>query len=140
MARASASAASVPRRAPPRRGERGQVLLIVTALGLLAMAAWGLAWRATHDAIRTERVVVQRAQRTASVLPALAHGAAALRGGHPPSDPYECLDTIVDGTDSWDCRLLFTSQGSAETWVVSCRLATPAEAASLPALPVAFSD
>ncbi len=123
-----------------RRGERGQVLLIVTVLGLLAMAAWGLAWRATHDAIRTDRVMVQRALRTASVLPALAHGAAALRGGHPPSDPFECIDTLIDGTESYDCLLLFTSQINSETWQVSCRIATPSEVSSLPTLPLAFSD
>jgi hypothetical protein len=39
-----------------------------------------------------------------------------------------------------DCRLLFESQATSETWQVSCRLATPAEVATLPVLPAAFGD
>ena len=126
--------------ARPKRAERGQVLLVVAVMGLLAMAAWGLAWRATHDAIRVERVVVKRAARSASVLPALAHGVARLRGGHPPTDPYECIETVIDGADTWNCVLLFTSQVNSQTWEVSSRLATPQEVANLPQLPPAFSD
>ena len=49
-----------------------------TSVGLLAMGLWMLAWRATHDAIRMERVTVQRALRAAIEL-AVAGGQKALR-------------------------------------------------------------
>jgi len=123
-----------------RRGERGAVLLIVTVLGLLAMAVWGLAWRATHDAIRVEGFVVQRDARARSVLPALAHGIALLRLGHPPTDPYECIDTVADGAETHACTLVFTSQGSSETWRVDARLATEEEQSELPPMPATFTD
>jgi hypothetical protein len=125
---------------PPRRGERGSVLLLVAVFGLLAMGLWGLAWRSTHDAIRVERFTVQRNARARSVLPALAHGVALLRTGHPPEDPYVCLDTVVDGAVSYPCVVSFESQADTEHWLVEARAATSEEEDDLPAMPADFSD
>lgn len=125
------------RRAPPR-SERGSVLLIVAVMGLLAMGLWMLAWRATHDAIRLERVTVQRALRAASAQQALAAGLELLRTGRPPFDDYMCLATITSGAHEYVCALTYTSQGSADDWSVQARLATESEQNNLPPLPGSF--
>ena len=49
-----------------RRSERGFVLLYASILGLLAMGLWMLAWRGTHDTIRTEKFEVSRNVRSDS--------------------------------------------------------------------------
>ena len=125
-----------PRR--ERRGERGQILLVVTVLGLLATGLWMLTWRATHDAIRLERVAVRRATRAESVQPALAQGLALLRTGRPPLDPYACLTTIAGGAVEYDCTVTYASQGSPDDWSVQARLATESEQGTLPPMPASF--
>ena len=121
-----------------RRGERGQILLLVAVLGLLAMGTWVLTWRATHDAIRLERIAVWRAARAESVQPALAQGLALLRTGRPPLDPYACVTTIAGGEAEHACTVTYTSQGSQDDWSVQARLATESEQGTLPPMPASF--
>jgi hypothetical protein len=123
---------------PARRGERGQVLLLVTVLGLLAMGLWLLAWRSTHDAIRMERIAVQRAIRAGSAQAALAQGLDLLASGRPPTDPFVCQTTMTSGADSFACAVSYVSQGSPDEWLVRARLATDDEQAELPAMPGSF--
>jgi hypothetical protein len=120
------------------RAERGQVLLIVAVLGLLAMALWMLAWRATHDAIRLERVATRRGIRAASVQPALAEGLDLLRTGRPPIDGYACIANITSGAGDYACTVTYSSQGSPDDWSVEARLATETEQGNLPPMPSSF--
>jgi hypothetical protein len=124
-----------------RRAERGSVLMIVTVMGLLAMALWGLAWRGTHDDIRLERVETLRDVRTKSLYPALADMLDLLRSGRPPSDPYACLVTESDGAGGvWQVAATFTSDGDQDHWSVDCRAATETQVADLPAAPATFGS
>jgi hypothetical protein len=118
-----------------RRGERGHVLLITAVMGL-----WVTAWRATHDAIRTERFVVRRGIRAHSVQQALARGLALLQTGRPPTDPYACLVTLTHDGASWDCVVGFESQGNPNDWSVDVRLALEDEASGLPGMPASFGS
>ena len=127
-----------PNAAAPRRGERGQVLLIVALLGLLAMGIWLLAWRATHDAIRLERVAVQRHLRADTAQRALALGLALLRTGRPPFDDYSCQTTIASDLGDHVCAVTYISEGSEDDWSVEARLATESEQANLPTMPSSF--
>jgi len=121
-----------------RRRESGQVLLIVAVLGLLAMGIWLLAWRATHDAIRLERIAVQRHFRADTAQLALARGLALLRTGRPPLDDYSCQTTIASDLGEHTCAVTYTSQGSQDDWSVAARLATESEQANLPPMPSSF--
>lgn len=124
---------------PARRGERGTVLMLVTVMGLLAMAIWGLAWRGTQDDIRLERFEVQRDLRTKSLYPALADMLDLLRSGRPPSDPYACIVTESDGLGGeWHVTASFSSDGDQDHWNVDCRAATDSDLADLPAAPPSF--
>jgi hypothetical protein len=123
-----------------RRAERGSVLMIVTVMGVLAMALWGLAWRGTHDDIRLERAEVLRDTRTHSLYPALADMVDLLRSGRPPSDPYACLVTVTDATGEWTLAATFSSDGDADHWQVDCRAATETQIAELPAAPPSFGS
>ena len=121
-----------------QRGEGGYVILYVTILGLLAMGLWGLAWRATHDTIRTEKFEVRRAVRSEGVAAALAEGLLLLETGRPPSDPFQCVKTVANGTDSYACTLTYTSQGDQDHWEVTSRIATPDELQNLSPAPGTF--
>lgn len=122
-----------------RRGERGHVLLVVAVMGLLAMALWGQAWRATHDGMRLERFERLRDERTRGLEPALERMVDLLRSGRPPADPYECLVTVSEGpTEFWQVKATFASGVDDDHWTVDCRFATPGEAAGLPAAPASF--
>jgi hypothetical protein len=123
-----------------RRGERGSVLMLVSVMGLLAMALWGLAWRGTHDDIRLERRELQAEVRTRSLYPALADMLDLLRSGRPPSDPYECLVSISDATGGWQVAASFSSDGDQDHWVVDCRAATSSQIANLPPAPPSFGS
>jgi hypothetical protein len=123
-----------------RRREQGSVLMIVTVMGLLSMAFFGLAWRGTHDDIRLERRERLCDTRTRSLYPALADMLDLLRSGRPPTDPYECLVTIVDGADEWQIAATFSSDGDQDHWHVDCRLATSEQLAGLPAAPTSFGS
>jgi hypothetical protein len=122
----------------PHRGERGQVLLIAAVLGLLAMGLWMLAWRSTHDAIRLERIAVQRHLRADTAQRALAQGLALLRTGRPPFDDYSCQTTIASDTGDHVCAVTYISEGSEDDWSVEARLATESEQANLPTMPSTF--
>ncbi len=113
------------------------MLLYTAVLGLLAMGIWLLAWRGTHDAIRTERFTVARTIRSESVLQAAALGIDLLRTGRPPSDPYECQVTVTGVTQSYDCAVVFATAGDQDTWDVQSWVMDDDDPA-LPAMPTSF--
>jgi hypothetical protein len=114
------------------------VLLIIAVMGLLAMGLWMLAWRATHDAIRLERVTVQRDLRAGSVQQALALGLTLLQTGRPPIDPYVCVVTVTHAGEDHTCAVTYTSEGTQDDWTVEAHLATESDIANLPAMPSKF--
>ena len=123
-----------------RRRERGSVLMIVTVMGVLSMALFGLAWRGTHDDIRLERRERLCETRARSLYPALADMLDLLRSGRPPIDPYECIVSISDGADEWQVVATFSSDGDQDHWNVDCRAATSEQFAELPAAPLSFGS
>jgi len=132
------AARSTRLRATPRRAERGQVLLIVAMMALLAAALWLLGWRATHDAIRNERFNVLRDQREATVNTALAEAVDVLKTGRPPYDPYLAVVPLRWEEQVYLCTLEFISLGDADHWAVESRLSTDLEKTTLPLLPLNF--
>lgn len=122
-----------------RRSEQGHVLVIVAVMGVLAMALWGQAWRATHDGIRLERFERLRDERSRAIEPALEAMVDLLRTGRPPTDPYECVVVVSEGPGvEWAVKATLASEGDADHWSVDCRFATEAEAGTLPAAPATF--
>src|SRR5690606_14670902 len=95
---------------PPRpdaRRQRGFVLVTVSVMGALLMALWLIAWQATHDGLRAERFDLARERRDVALVRALAAGLHLLETGEPPSDPYACLYTVVDGADTHEVTLTY---------------------------------
>jgi hypothetical protein len=125
-------------RSEPRRSEQGFVLLYASILGLLAMGLWMLAWRGTHDTIRTEKFEVTRNVRSESVMQAMGWALNLLGTGRPPSDPYACIFTVPGSSTSHDCTVIFTSAGDEDHWQVEATPATSAELGSLPPAPSTF--
>jgi len=123
----------------PRDRQRGMALVLMALVGFLAMAVWMLAWRATHDAIRVERVIVQRDLRARSTLKALALAADLLRTGPPPGDPYSCIFALDDGEDG---ELFVTAtyqrDGTDFDYDVSTQDSSSTDLATLPLAPPSF--
>ena len=119
------------------RGEHGVALLLTAILGVALLGGWALAWRATHDTIRAERFLVQRAERADGVQRALADAVLRLETGEPSSSPYECVQVVAGDPDDVSCHITFT-QESLTAWSVEVREATEAEVLSLPSLPLTF--
>ena len=114
-------------------------LVLMSLIGFLAMAIWMLAWRATHDTIRVERVSVQRELRARSTLKALALAADLLRTGIPPESPYECLFAVDDEDDEeLFITTRFTRDGSNFDWEITAMDSTSAEVINLPLAPLSF--
>lgn len=121
-----------------RTREEGSLLVAVTVFGLLAMAVWALAFRATLDCIRVERFSVVRTERAETVARALATGVALLRTGEPPSDDYSCIVSLDDVEEEFFCTLLFESSEVAERWEITATVSTVEELTALPNVPESF--
>jgi len=117
-----------------REGERGLALLLTAIVGLFAFAFWGLAYRATLDAIAAEAFVLDRNARDATVTKALARAMLLLEGGDPPRSPATYLWQPPAGPA---VALTFTRTDAAR-WRLEARLATAAETRSLPPAPPSF--
>lgn len=118
-----------------RRSQRGSVMLFAVVLGLLAMAIWVVAWRATHDAIRVERFVKTRDRGDDTTLEAVAAALALLETGVPPDDPFEALYENADGDV---LKVTFDSDGDVLLWDVEAVAADDSDVATLPDLPATF--
>ena len=118
--------------------ERGSVLVATAIIAMLAMAVWAIAFRATLDSIRVERFFVNRHERDSSVTRALAAATGLLQTGHPPTDPYSCIVTVVDGEVTYDCTVSYTKVGNPDTWFIESRPSTESELATLPPAPSTF--
>lgn len=116
-----------------RRDQRGIAMVLVTILGTVMLVAWSIAWRGTADTIRTERVLNLRDARNGGVSAALVEAVDNLRNGEPPSDPYQCIVTVVDGRPV-RCKVVFTGV-STLVWDVDVTKATTDEIATLPTMP-----
>ena len=118
-----------------RRRERGHLMLWAAVFGVVAMAYWALAFRATGDCIRVERASLLRAKRDDGPARALAAGIALLRTGVPPSSPWECVVTPEDGTP---CVVTISEGFGTGEWEVEARPATEDDVSSLGAAPPSF--
>ena len=67
-----------------RRRERGHLMLWAAVFGVVAMAYWALAFRATGDCIRAERAALLRVKRDEAAWDAA--GIAACEGATPLRD------------------------------------------------------
>lgn len=112
------------------------MLLFAAALGVLAMAIWVVAWRATHDAIRVERFVDRRDEADATTLTAVANALALLETGTPSSDPYEAIDEPMPGKPQ---KVTIGSGEFEGEWVVEAVPADDEDVATLPTLPASFA-
>lgn len=124
-------------RNPPRRGRAGVALLLTAILGIGLLGGWFLAWSATHDAIRGERFLVQRAERGAGVQQALAQAVLLLETGTPWTSPFECIATVPASPEAYVCHVTYTQQAALE-WSVEVREATDAEALTGTPMPPTF--
>ena len=79
---------------------------------------------------------MDRAERRTTVEQAMADAVLVLETGLPPSDPYECIVTVVDGRPV-RCKVVYSGITALE-WDVTVTLATANEIATLPAAPASF--
>ncbi len=117
-----------------REGQRGLALLLTAVVGLFAFAFWGLAYRATRDAIAAEAFALDRAARDATVTRALAAALLLLEGADPPRSPAGYL---WQSAGVAPVAITFT-RAATSRWQVEARPATAAEVRSLPPLPPSF--
>ncbi len=117
-----------------RDRERGLALLLTAVVGLFAFAFWGLAYRATREAIAAEAFTIGRSARDATVTRALARAMLLLESGDPPRSPASYLWQPPAGPA---VALTFT-RTEASRWTLEARPATAAEIRSLPPAPPSF--
>lgn len=115
----------------PRRAERGSFVVLVSVLGLLVMAFWTSAYRATHDALRTERHLADSARHGALVDEGLRVAVAALGRADPPRDTFSCrwyAGTRAEG--GWVVAVY--TRDRVGRWRVEVHPASEREVAGLP--------
>lgn len=125
-------ARNTPRAArAPRRRERGSFVVLVSVLGLLVMAFWTSAYRATHDALRTERQLANGSRHAALVDEGLRVAVDALGRADPPRSPFTCrwhAGTRAEG--GWVVAEYTRDRGGR--WRVEVHPASEREVAGLP--------
>ena len=121
------------------KGERGHALILTTILGIMALAAWAMAFLTTRDLVRVEKSVAQRALRDESVTRAMATGVKLLRTGTPEADTYACIVNLPAAEGEHNCTLRFDKQ-EGERWSVEAYMSTEDELVSLPPVPSTFEE
>jgi hypothetical protein len=82
---------TIIRRSPKRRG---YALLLVIIFSMMFLTLTGLAWRRMASAIRVFSVRTSRLSQDRGSLQVLAHALQRLEHGVPPTNTYECYDTV----------------------------------------------
>jgi len=111
--------------------QRGSFVVLVSVLGLLAMAFWTSAYRATHDALRTESRLEAGVRHAALLDEGLRVAVAAMERAAPPRDTFACRWYVGTRADGGWVVAEYEKQ-RAHDWRVEVHPASEREVAGLP--------
>ncbi|GJM22990.1 MAG: hypothetical protein DHS20C15_29050 [Planctomycetota bacterium] len=111
--------------------EQGSFVVLVSVIGLLSMAFWMSAYRATHDALRMESQLQRAARHAAFVDEGLRLASSALEHAEPPRDHFRCLWFVKSDLESGWLTAIY-ERVRHHTWSVMVAPASERDLRKLP--------